>query len=58
MSVETAKRQARTHHTSLLHELRLYLVHGLLHLRGFDDRDPADRLHMHTVQERILTAAK
>src|SRR5438093_9412821 len=39
ISVETAQRQAKTYRTSLAHELRLYLVHGLLHLHGFDDRD-------------------
>ena len=54
ISVETAKRQARSHKTSLGHELRLYLVHGLLHLRGFDDADPAGRRSMERAQERIL----
>ncbi len=57
LSVETAQRQARTHRTSLEHELRLYLVHGLLHLRGFDDQDPADRAQMHEAQEQILRRA-
>src|SRR3954464_8553263 len=38
ISVETAKRQARSYGTSLGHELRLYLVHGLLHLHGYDDK--------------------
>ncbi|HEY2801836.1 MAG TPA: rRNA maturation RNase YbeY [Chthoniobacterales bacterium] len=58
ISVETAKRQARTHHTSVLHELQLYLVHGLLHLRGFDDRDPQARRKMQAVQEKIMAASE
>ncbi|HEX8490662.1 MAG TPA: rRNA maturation RNase YbeY, partial [Chthoniobacterales bacterium] len=39
VSTETARRQARRFGTSLEHELRLYIVHGLLHLHGFDDKD-------------------
>ncbi len=54
ISAETACRRAKTHRTSLGQELRLYLVHGLLHLHGFDDRDPASAARMHRVQERIV----
>ena len=56
ISVETAQRQAKAHRTSLEHELRLYLVHGLLHLHGFDDLRAADQLRMSALQERILDA--
>ena len=54
LSVETARRQSRIHRTSLVGELQLYLVHGLLHLHGFDDREPAGRRRMQALQERIL----
>ena len=54
LSVETARRQARLHRTSLGYELQLYLVHGLLHLRGFDDRDAGSRKRMSATQEKIL----
>jgi probable rRNA maturation factor len=57
ISVETAQRQADAHHTSLDHELRLYLVHGLLHLHGFDDCVPAGRRRMQAVQEKIVLTA-
>lgn len=56
ISVETARRQAKTYRSSLPHELELYLVHGLLHLHGFDDRDPVAAARMHAVQERIVSA--
>ena len=56
ISVETARRQARAEGTTLLYELRLYLVHGLLHLQGFDDRLPKERRRMAALQERILAA--
>lgn len=36
ISVETARRQAAEHHFSLEQELVLLLVHGLLHLLGYD----------------------
>jgi len=58
ISVETARRQARTLRTSLAHELRLYLVHGLLHLHGFDDHEPAARARMERTQERIAALAR
>ena len=54
ISTETAKRQARQFRTSLEHELRLYLVHGLLHLCGFDDKTPKGAAEMKRVQERLV----
>jgi probable rRNA maturation factor len=43
ISVETAKKHARAFGNSLASELCLYIVHGLLHLHGFDDRTQAAR---------------
>jgi probable rRNA maturation factor len=57
ISADTAKRNARRFGNSLARELRLYVVHGLLHLRGFDDRDPAGARKMEGVQRKILTKA-
>jgi len=57
ISAETAQRQAVAYGTSLEHELRLYLVHGLLHLHGFDDHDPAARRRMDSVQEGVVRLA-
>jgi len=54
ISAETAKRQARQFGTTVVHELRLYLVHGLLHLCGFDDKTSAGAAEMKRVQERIV----
>jgi probable rRNA maturation factor len=54
ISVETARRNARAFGTSLLNELRLYVVHGLLHLHGFDDRTQPGARKMKRVQQRIL----
>jgi len=54
ISVETARRQARTFGNSLLRELKLYIAHGLLHLHGFDDQTPSEMHKMKAAQERIL----
>ena len=57
ISVETAQRHARAFGNSLLRELKLYIVHGLLHLHGFDDQTPADARKMKTTEEKILRCA-
>jgi probable rRNA maturation factor len=54
VSVETARRNAREFGNSLMSEIKLCIVHGLLHLHGFDDRQPADSRRMKNAQERIL----
>jgi len=57
VSVETARNQARRFGKSLEHEVRLYIAHGLLHLHGFDDKDPAGAAEMERVQEKLVAAA-
>jgi probable rRNA maturation factor len=57
ISAETAIRNARRFRNSLSRELRLYIVHGLLHLHGFADRTPAAARKMETVQQKVLAQA-
>ena len=57
ISVPTARRHARAFGNSLMRELKLYIVHGLLHLHGFDDQTTADARKMKTAQEKILRCA-
>ena len=57
ISTETARRNARAFDNSLSRELQLYIVHGLLHLHGFDDRTQSSAQKMETMQERILCQA-
>ena len=54
ISAETAKRHARRFGNSLQQELRLYVVHGLLHLHGFDDRNEIEATEMEKMQQRVL----
>lgn len=36
------------------HELTLYIVHGILHLTGYDDHSAKDRRRMYTREARVL----
>ena len=54
ISAETARRHAHRFRNTLARELKLYIVHGLLHLQGFDDRNERGARSMRAVQSRIL----
>ncbi len=54
VSTETARKNGRRFGTSREHELRLYIAHGLLHLHGFDDKDPAAAEKMKSAQELLV----
>jgi probable rRNA maturation factor len=58
ISAETAANYAKQHGHSVDDELALYIVHGLLHLNGFDDTTPAAKKRMFRVQERIWNKAR
>jgi len=55
-SVETARRMARVVGWTPRQELAYYLVHGVLHLTGHDDVDPADRRAMRARERAVLRA--
>lgn len=46
ISAETASRTARSLDHAATHEIALYVIHGLLHLCGYDDLAPAARRRM------------
>jgi len=52
--VDEARRQARRFGATWHEELARYLVHGGLHLRGFDDATPAARRRMKREEDRVL----
>ena len=54
ISVETAQRQAEAQGHDLERELDVLLVHGLLHLLGYDHADPEDETRMFARQSEIL----
>jgi probable rRNA maturation factor len=54
VSVERARDEARARDLPLERELALYVVHGALHLCGFDDREEGDRRRMRAAEARVL----
>jgi probable rRNA maturation factor len=57
ISADTALKQGCEHGQSLDHEVALYLVHGLMHLAGWDDHDPEEAREMAQRQSAILRGA-
>ncbi len=53
-----AATQATDHSTNLDDELALYVIHGLLHLNGYDDLKPPAARRMHDRQANILNTAR
>ena len=49
-----ARRRAGARGTDWRGELLLYVVHGCLHLCGYDDADEAEAARMHELEDRIL----
>lgn len=56
VSVDTAAREAEERGLSLDEELLRYVVHGTLHLLGYDDHEDDERERMHARQEELLAA--
>jgi len=54
VSLETAQREAVSHGWSLRAELLLYVVHGLLHMCGYDDLTDETRPVMRAREREIL----
>ena len=54
VSVDTARAYARSHRQVFSTELTLYLVHGWLHLAGYDDLRPARKRRMRAAEQRAL----
>ncbi len=56
ISLETARRQAARRGHPLEREAALLVIHGILHLVGYDHRTPAQRRRMWRLQARLLRA--
>ena len=54
VSIPDAVAQAQEFSTTWQSELVRYIIHGLLHLRGFDDLQPAKRREMKREENRLL----
>ncbi|MFW5894279.1 MAG: rRNA maturation RNase YbeY [Verrucomicrobiota bacterium] len=46
------------HGTSVNFEVLLYIVHGLLHLAGFDDHSDQERQRMRQLEQQVMSAVE
>ena len=54
ISVQTAQRQAQQYGHSLMAELCLLAIHGLLHVLGYEDQTEPGRAEMERIQEGLV----
>jgi rRNA maturation RNase YbeY len=53
ISLQTAEKQARERNVSLETEVQSLLIHGILHIAGFDDETPEEQVKMQQEMHRI-----
>ncbi|MCX5697535.1 MAG: rRNA maturation RNase YbeY [Candidatus Omnitrophica bacterium] len=58
VSTDTAIRQSKIYHTTYTYETLLYVIHGLLHILGYDDRSARQRKLMQEKTESILDSSR
>ena len=58
VSADTARRVAQELGIPAKEELARYLVHGTLHLLGYDDKNKKDSEKMYSRQEKILASLR
>jgi probable rRNA maturation factor len=58
VSVGDAVAQAKLFRTTWQEEVARYVVHGLLHLCGYDDRRPAERREMKRQENRLMAGLR
>jgi len=58
ISVDQAMEEAESRYESFTKELSLYLIHGWLHLVGFDDRNDADRKIMRREEANAMAVVE
>jgi probable rRNA maturation factor len=54
ISAQCALTQSKARHLPVERELALYIVHGCLHLCGYDDRAPRARKAMRAAERAVL----
>jgi len=58
VSADTAKSSAARYRHSAGRELLLYVIHGALHLVGYDDATPSDRKTMRKLERKYLSCCE
>ncbi len=55
---DTAKKNAEKYGVTLNEEILRLIVHGLLHLKGYDDRTPKEKSQMKKLENKFLEETK
>ena len=58
ISIDMAEAQAQRFKTSVLDELKLYIVHGILHLNGYRDEPESEKVAMEMKEKEILNKVR
>ncbi|MEP6821418.1 MAG: rRNA maturation RNase YbeY [Chthoniobacterales bacterium] len=58
VSVETAQENAKRFGGAIEEEIQLYIVHGFLHLLGYNDQTSREARTMEAAQQRVLKALR
>ncbi len=54
VSLQTAKRNAAEYGTSFQDEALLYMIHGVLHLLGYEDHSPSEIKKMRAQEKKLM----
>jgi len=55
ISLDRVLTQSRRYHTTLVGELALYVIHGILHLHDHDDRTAGQLRRMRSAERRLMS---
>jgi|YNPNPStandDraft_1061719.scaffolds.fasta_scaffold01372_4 probable rRNA maturation factor len=55
---DIALEQSKLYSTTFENELLRYIIHGILHLLGFNDESPVEKRKMRIKENKILAASK
>lgn len=58
ISTDAARQSVKIYHTDIAHEIVLYVVHGILHLLGYDDHSESDTREMRSAEARLMDRLK
>jgi len=54
ISSDKAQQQAKEYGTSFLQEMALYVIHGILHLAGYEDRTKKGKALMRNMEDELI----
>jgi rRNA maturation RNase YbeY len=54
ISIDTVRSNSQSYSVSFVNELHRVMIHGILHLLGFNDSSPAEKAEMHNLENVAL----